>query len=288
MNNQILVSVIIPSYNHEQYIEKAVLSVVYQTYKHIELIVIDDGSQDASHDILSNLSQQHNFQYIHRQNRGLLKTLNEALSLTSGQYFTMLGSDDYFYEDKIEKQISFFKSNPAYALCYGNVTFIDYHNNILKNGKTKYFQSGYIFNKLLHRNFIPLPTVMLKTEIIKKVNGFDERFFLEDYPLWLKISKKYQIGYIKDCLTYYRLHDSNVSGNIIKMIKETEKILKDWENEPEYQKSINKLYLRWFADLSKTDALSQTKEYMQKSFTSSFYKPRFIKSAIRYFLKQNN
>lgn len=277
-----LVSVVIPSYNHSKYIEKAVLSVIHQTYKNIELIVIDDGSDDGSKKILSDLSQKFNFQLISRSNKGLISTLNEALELASGEYFTMLGSDDYFKKNKIELQIDYFQNHSDTMLCYSNLMFIDADGRILKKGKTKHFKSGFVFKDLIYKNFIPLPTVMLKTSVVKEAGGFDDRFFLEDYPLWLKIAKNHPIGYMKDCLTYYRLHGNNVSGNLIKMIHEVEKILNDWKSEPEYSKSMNKLYYRWFCDLSKTDHKNETKKYMMKSLATSFFKPRFIRSYLRY------
>lgn len=277
-----LVSVVIPSYNHKKYIKQAVLSVINQTYKNIELIVIDDGSEDGSKEILTALSQTHHFQFISRSNKGLIHTLNEALEFASGEYFTMLGSDDYFKENKIEVQIEFFQMHRDIVLCYSNLIFIDADGRILKKGKTKHFKSGHVFKDLIYKNFIPLPTVMLKTSVVKAAGGFDDRFFLEDYPLWLKIAKHHPIGYIKDCLTYYRLHAHNVSANLIRMIHEVEKILYDWKDEPEFSKSMNKLHYRWFCDLSKTDQKSETRKYMMKSLATSFFKPRFIRSYLRY------
>jgi alpha-1,3-rhamnosyltransferase len=280
-----LISVIIPSYNHKEFIEKTIKSVINQSYENIELIVIDDGSKDGSNELISKLKQEFNFYYIHRKNKGLIKTLNEALSLAKGDYISMLGSDDYFYETKIEKQVSFFEQNRDFALCYSNLTYIDKDDKIIKEGKTKHFKTGFVFSDLINKNFIPLPTVMISADVIREAGGFDERFFLEDYPLWLKISQKYKIGFLLESLTYYRLHDNNVSNNLFKMIKEVEKILNDYNHLKEYKKSISKQYLRWFSDLLKTDLKAETKEYMDKALPSSWYKPRFIKNYIKYFLK---
>jgi alpha-1,3-rhamnosyltransferase len=278
-----LISIIIPSYNHEKYVGVAIESIYTQTYKNFELIVIDDGSSDNSHNILINLQKKYHFTYIHRKNKGLIKTLNEALELSKGEYFTMLGSDDYYKNNKLELQINFFKKNPDYVLCYGNITFIDSNGEILKNGKIKKFKSGKIFNDLLYENFIPLPTIMLKTSIIKEFK-FDEKFFLEDYPLLLKIAKKYKIGFLENSLTFYRLHENNVSSNIIKMITEVENILAIYKTEIGYKKAISKWYLRWFTDLAKTNYKDFTYKYMIKSLPSSFYKPKFLKAVFRYFL----
>jgi alpha-1,3-rhamnosyltransferase len=283
MTQEPLVSIIIPSYNHKAYINQAVESVIQQTYQNIELIVIDDGSTDGSNELLKELAAVYNFKYIHRPNKGLIPTLNEALSLISGEYFAMLGSDDYYAANKTELQVDFFRENTETALCYGGVTYINADGQIKKKGKTKHYRSGLVFNAILKTNFIPLPTVMLRTDAVKEAGGFDERFFLEDYPLWLKITKRYPIGYIKENLTFYRLHNSNVSSNIVKMIKEVERILEDWKEEPSYKSVMAKNYLRWFADLSKTGFKKETCEYMKKALPASFYRIRFLKSVWRYY-----
>lgn len=246
--------------------------------------MIDDGSTDNSHKILTSLSDEYNFIYQHQENKGLIETLNDVLNIVQGNYFCMLGSDDYFVKNKIELQVSFFINHQEFALCYGNITFIDSNGNIRKNGKTKHFKSGYIFNDLLYKCFIPLPSVMVKTDIIKEY-GFDERFFLEDYPLWLKISQKYKMGYIKQPLTFYRQHGNNVSKNMVQMIKEVETILLDYKDNQNYKKVMSKWYLRWFSDLSKTSNLEYTYEYMQKAMATSFFKIRFIKGLLKYVLK---
>ncbi|MBA1438790.1 MAG: glycosyltransferase [Epsilonproteobacteria bacterium] len=293
MKPTLLVTVVIPAYNHAKYIQEAIDSVIDQTYKNIELIIINDGSSDKTHEkIMEKEEACRNrfvkFTYLNRENKGLINTLNEALNLTHGEYFSMLGSDDYYYRNKIEKQIDFFKNNVQYALHYGNVTFVNSKSQIIKNGKTKSFKSGFVFDKLIYKNFIPLPSVMVKTKIVKEIGGFDTRFFLEDYPLWLKIAKKYKIGFTTDSLTHYRVHNTQASGNILKMIKETEKILLDWKAEKYYKHAINQLYLRWFSDLVKTKHIKEAEYYMLKALPSSFYKPRFIRNYIKLYLKKRD
>lgn len=280
-----LVTFFIPSYNHAKYVEKSIVSVCEQTYENLEVIIIDDGSTDGSHDLILELQKKYNFKYIHRPNKGLIKTLNEALEIAKGEYICWGGSDDIFLKDKAERQVAFLKENPDFVLCYGKMTFINNQGGIIKNAKSKHSRSGFVFDSLLQRCFITLPTVMIKTSIIREFGGFDERFFLEDYPLWLKISKKYQIGFLDEFLTYYRLHDSNVSSNLVKMVKEVERILYDWKDEPIYEKTIAKWYYRWFCDLVKTNNRQETKEYMSKALARSFYKPRFIKNAFKFYIK---
>ena len=213
-----LVTFFIPSYNHKKYITKCVETICSQTYDNLEILVIDDGSTDGSHEILTELSNKYKFKYIHRGNKGLINTLNEALEIATGDYFCWGGSDDYFVSDKIEKQVEFFRTHQDFVLCYGKMIFIDGEGKVIKEAKTKHNKSGFIFDSLIYRCFITLPTVMVKTDVLREF-GFDSNFFLEDYPLWLKIAKKYKIGFLDEVLTYYRLHDSNVSSDLNKMIK---------------------------------------------------------------------
>ena len=102
-----LVSVIVPCYNHEKYVEETIESIVNQTYENIELIVIDDGSKDASPQIIEELSKKYNFKFIHRSNKGLSATLNEGIRLSQGKYISVCASDDKLKLDKIEKQVKF-------------------------------------------------------------------------------------------------------------------------------------------------------------------------------------
>ena len=166
MNNT-LVTVLIPSYNHQKYIKDAILSVINQTYKNIELIVIDDGSSDDSLQIIRSLGKKYNFKYIIRENRGICATLNEALNMAKGVYFCGLGSDDMFFPEKIEKQVNFMLNNPEYAMCYSRVQLFNEKGYFELKAKKNY-KSGYIFKDLILENFIEAPTALIKTDVLKK------------------------------------------------------------------------------------------------------------------------
>lgn len=279
-----LVSVLVPSYNHAEYIAQTIQSVFNQTYNNIELIVIDDGSTDNSVDLLSQLQTQFSFKFISRENKGLINTLNEGLNIAKGKYFCVIASDDIFTNQKIELQVKFMEANDDYALCYGKMKIINKHGEFIKNMKSSSARSGNIFYNLYRRNFITAPTVMLNKDILLDTGGYSNDYSIEDYPLWLKLSKSYKIGFIDEFLVYYRIHEKNMSSDILKIIKETEKILLAFNIDKKTNQSLNKLYYRWFCDLSKTNHIKDTKYYMKKSFSTSFYKPRFWQSVLRYCL----
>lgn len=221
-----LVSVIIPAYNHELYIEEALQSVINQTYKNIQLIVINDGSMDGTGTVIDKVIEQNasfNIKYINKSNEGICKTLNKGLLLAKGKYVAFLASDDMWTSDRIEKQVYFMEENANIGLVFSDNYFIrlnkvaqvkgtDYKPIIRKcflNG----IQNVNMYEKLLSDDIIPALTVLIRKECFDKVGGFDNNLKAEDYDMWLRIAKEYPIAFIDEPLAYYRVHDSNASNN---------------------------------------------------------------------------
>ena len=247
--NKPLVSIIVPSYNHAKYITKTIESLVNQTYSNIELIVIDDGSKDNSVQIIQKLVDKHHFIFIHRDNKGVSATLNEGIQLATGKYITFCASDDIYLTDKIEKQVEFMETNLQYEMCYGKVIHFDDIGN-MKKSKIRKPKSGWIFNDLFKGNFIPAPTIFIKKNLFNEVGYFDETIPIEDWDLLLRITYKYQIGYLDEYLAYYRIHSSNTSSNIDKMIFSEKQIMMKWKEHPLFSKMYQQRQLIWFSKLS--------------------------------------
>ncbi|MDA9589740.1 glycosyltransferase [Opitutales bacterium] len=255
------VTVRIPAYNHEKYVEQAVLSVVNQTYPNIELIVIDDGSSDRTPEILQRLSDAHGFHFESQENMGVTKTLNKITALATGEYICGVASDDYLEHDKIEKQVAYLESHPDVAFCHGRNSFVDAESNLIKNKdtlhKTKDWCEGDIFNELLKRGcFIAAPTVMMRLDALKEIGGYDVDCPIEDWDMWLKLAHRYKAGFIEDNLAYYRFHESNTywdTRNYIKMYHAEKHILDKWSSTPGIATIMQRYYLRWFYRLSLVD-----------------------------------
>jgi len=230
-----LVSVVVPSYNHEDYIEECILAIVNQTYKNIELIVIDDGSTDHSREILERLQQQYGFTLICQENQGVSKTMNRAISLSGGKYITGSASDDVMMPDKIEKQVGFMEENPAYDLIFGKVHLIDEKSKIIP-GKVihKPFPDPVKeipFELLIDNDIIPAPSMMFRKSAWEKCGGYNENTILEDFDLWLKIAYTGKIVYVNDYFACYRWHGKNVSTAILKMYTETWRLVVGWKDK---------------------------------------------------------
>lgn len=226
-----LVSVIVPCYNHEKYVQECIESVVNQTYKNIELIVIDDGSSDNSPKILQDLSKKYNFCFEHQKNRGLSGTLNKALELTSGKYICNLASDDYWELTKIEKQVSIMEANQNLGFCYSDYTFVDKNSNPIN--ENTYFKNitGYAFRRMLISNFVAAVTVMIRKDVFSEVGAYDAEMPIEDWYMWLKITKKYPIQSMGEKLAFYRMHGKNFSSDHKKMLNYELKIISLWKKE---------------------------------------------------------
>ena len=130
-----LVSVIVPAYNHEKYVQDTIKSIINQTYPNIELIVIDDGSKDLTWQKIQEIKEEceKRFVNIHfetKQNEGTCKTMNKLLSYANGDFIYLIASDDLAKPQAIEKEVEFLSKNPDYALCVGDNELIDANSTV--------------------------------------------------------------------------------------------------------------------------------------------------------------
>jgi len=231
-----LVSVTVPCYNHEAYIEECILSIINQSYKNIELIVIDDGSKDRSPEILKRLQKQYGFILVFQENQGVSKTLNRAVrQFATGKYLTGSASDDFLMPDKIEKQVKFLEENPDIDMIFGKVYLVDEKSQIIENKKI--FEpfvepvKQIPFELLIENNRIPAPSIMMRRASWEKCGGYDENTIIEDFDLWLKIAYQGKIVFLNDYFAYYRWHWQNASAHILKIYTATWKLVDSWKDK---------------------------------------------------------
>jgi len=204
------VSVIIPTFNRRDYITIALDSVLTQTYKDYEIIIIDDGSSDNTKEVLK--PYQNRIRYFYQQNSGIPATRNRGIREAHGEYITFLDSDDYWLPEKLELQIECFKQNPHYGMVATRCSSISPDGRFRK--KNRPGKSGWVLNSLFKANFIRTSSAMIRKECFERVGLFDQSLpECEEYDMWLRIAKQYPIGFINKPLTVYTDNPQGVSIN---------------------------------------------------------------------------
>jgi len=220
VQNEELVSVIIPAYNMAQLTVKTVESVLNQSYKNIEIIVVDDGSTDDTKEKLSIFGNKINC--ICKENGGACSARNVGIRISKGKYIGILDCDDLYDAKKIELSVKFLEENPDFGLVHTDAYFVDQNDTIIRrraHKKCKY--SGWIKDKLILSTFICNSTVVLRRECFDQVGLFDEDMFPPaDWDMWLRVSEFFQVGYVNAPLTKYRVTSSGCLNNLEQTRKE--------------------------------------------------------------------
>jgi glycosyltransferase involved in cell wall biosynthesis len=181
------ISIIIPSYNRAAYLTKAVDSVLTQTHLDWELIVVDDGSDDNTGELIQGY-QHADIIYIRQENRGPAAARNRGVERATHDILAFLDSDDWFADRKLEAQLAAMRRNPSYLISHTNEIW--YRNGRILNQKKKHRKnSGDIFRQSLELCAVSMSTVMARKEIFRQYGCFDESYpCCEDYEFWLRVS----------------------------------------------------------------------------------------------------
>jgi len=208
-----LISVIIPTFNRPSETLRAITSVLYQSYRDFEIIIVDDGSDQSSRDALQPLRPY--VQYLsHEKNRGVSASRNTGLKSSKSPFIAFLDSDDYWLPHKLATQIAFFNKNPEAVACQTNEVWIRQGKRV--NPKARHLKpSGDIFELSLKLCLISPSAVMLKRSLLNEVGVFDEDLpVCEDYDLWLRITCRYPVYLIDQNLVIKTGgHDDQLSSS---------------------------------------------------------------------------
>lgn len=236
-----LVTVIIASYNHARYIEASITSVINQTYKNIELLVIDDGSKDDSPAVLKRLQEQYGFDLRFQANQGLARTLNDAIARAKGDLIVPFGSDDIMLPHRIATQVEYMNGKPEVGICSANIETIDQDGKVM--GAREQRNRNLPFRRLdfddlfLDRKPGPMAaTLMLRREALEKVGGFNADIRLEDVYIELSIARAgYFIDVLGEVLAQYRDHPTNTFKNGRFMVDNVLRTFAVFSDHPQYE-----------------------------------------------------
>jgi glycosyltransferase involved in cell wall biosynthesis len=229
-----VVSVVMSVYNGEQFLQQAVESILVQTLRDFEFIIINDGSTDCTGEILERFTDERIVR-MNQAHAGLTSTLNRGLSAARGDYIARIDADDMAQPERLEKQLAFLRNNPDIILVGSNCYNIDRNGTILSTTEFP-CDSAHIKWRLLFHNCIPHSSVMFHKEVIMKLGGYDNAITCaQDYDLWLRVAEKNDIAGALEPLICYRIP---MEGTI------------SWDRAATQQHMAKQIQLRFFKKLN--------------------------------------
>jgi glycosyltransferase involved in cell wall biosynthesis len=205
------VSVIVPAYNQAHFLEKALESLLAQTFRDYEIIVVDDGSTDRTPEIAAHFQER--IRYIRQENKGLAGARNTGIVAAQGEWIGLLDSDDEWKPNYLETMVALADENPDGVVFYCLAQSVDVDGNPLPQIVGGPVQTpDELYPAMVRANFIIPSTVLMKTEAIKKAGLFDGALrSCEDWDLWLRLLPEQKFLGLNDCLVRYRIHGSSLS-----------------------------------------------------------------------------
>ena len=282
-----LVSIIIPVYNRAQLLSRAIRSVLNQVFQNFEVIVVDDGSTDDIENVVKSFNDKR-IRYIrHEERRGAPAARNTGIRLARGKYIAFQDSDDEWHPEKLEKQMRAFENAPPDL----GVVYTSFWR--VENGRKNYIppsnfkqKEGYIHGILLETNFISTPTAIVKKECFEKAGMFDESLpRLQEWELWIRISKYYRFKHIDEPLVNAYLQPDSISRNMNAWIMARKLILeKHFEEISKKPALLGKHYYEIGTLLCLNGEIEEGKSYFIKAIRAYPFNMKLLFSTFFSFL----
>jgi glycosyltransferase involved in cell wall biosynthesis len=243
------VSVLLPVYNGARFVSRAIESVLGQTYQKVELVIVNDGSQDNSAEVIRPYLRDERVRYIEQVNRGVAAARNRALREATGEFVGLIDQDDVWLPDKLNRQVQVFMARPEVALVHCDALAIDKDDRFIAAtpwGPRPEEVPGFV--QLFVGNPVRACTALFRREAAVSAGGFDTSAavnFADEYDLWLRIARSHEVAYIDSPLAYYRLHDANNSADKAVMVLATLTVLrKTLRDQPEAEVRVGRMRVR--------------------------------------------
>ncbi len=222
-----VLTIIITCFNHENYLEEAINSAIHQKISEKQIIVIDNGSEDSSREVIQKIKETHpGLEVILIDKRlNYCQAFNLGYKKASGQFIIDLSGDDVLLPDFALKALAESNSLPAeYGVFYSNVEYIDKKSQHLKfhfgkKGHSKYQispPSGFIYKELLEKHIISSPGMVFKKEVLDELGGYDETLYYEDFDFWVRSSRNWKYKYLDSVGVRVRRHGGNLGSHFYK------------------------------------------------------------------------
>jgi glycosyltransferase involved in cell wall biosynthesis len=214
-----MISIIMPVYNASRFLRQAIDSILNQSYKDYEFIIIDDGSTDDSQDIIKSYTDPR-IRYCYQSNQGVAATLNNGIALAKGKYIWRHDADDISLPEKLEVELNFLEEHPEFVLCACQVAFMTEVGKVAwryRQPNNSYWKNKEAFNLVKREDFNPYSpithgTVLIRTDVMKALGGYRTEFITsEDVDLWLRLIQQFNAAVINQCLSLHRLSRTSVT-----------------------------------------------------------------------------
>jgi len=222
------VSVLLTCFNHVQFLPACVESIFSQTFQDFEVIAIDDGSKDGTRDWLS--SCLHPLELVFNDsNLGTYASLNVGLRRATGEFVAILNDDDLWAPAKLERQIDLLEKHPQVGLVHTDGWFIDGQGQRMESTPLGFefprTETGDVLLDLMYANKIIASAALVRRSCFDELGGFNEAYFGSgDWEMWYRIAEKYEIGFVDEPLTFYRVHGANASHKLDRIWQDDERL----------------------------------------------------------------
>ena len=279
MNNTDLISVIIPTYNRAHLIKRSVDSVLNQTYKNLELIIVDDGSTDNTKEIIDSINDNR-IVYVKQENQGACAARNKGIDLAKGKYIAFQDSDDTWLLNKLEKQINTLKKNNADVVC--SKMFI--YGNLLRKKIPKNIKEGF-----LKKDTLPLGVsngaLLGKREVFLE-NKFDTTIkCIEDFEIALRIKEKHSIYFMDEALINYYIQKDSISSNNEILLKAWKMVINNNKNFITQYSSSSEFIAKQFLIIA---FLTKDKEQHKEALKFAFMFSKSLKTKMDFLFYKLN
>jgi glycosyltransferase involved in cell wall biosynthesis len=206
------VSVVMSVFNGHAFLEEAVESILSQTYRDYEFVIVDDGSTDKTPEILAAYaSRDERVRVLHHENKGRAASLNIGIGLAKGKYIARMDADDVALPHRLEEQVEFMERHPEVGMLGGAFELISTRGRVLKTVRFP-SEDSEIRSVILTYNPICHPTVVMRKDVAMASGGYRKALLdADDYDLWLRISERSQLANLEKCVLRYRIHSRQVS-----------------------------------------------------------------------------
>lgn len=256
------ISVIIPTFNRAFILERAVRSVLNQTYTPSEVIIVDDGSTDNTKQVVESINNPL-VKYYYKENGGAASARNLGVKMAYGDWIAFQDSDDEWRKEKLQRQVDYYKKHSDYNLIYSSyeMHMADGNTITVPSKEDDIELEGDILSSLVIKNTIGTPTVMVKKDEFLKLGGFDERLrCIEDWNFAIRFAEQYSIGFVDEVtVDAYRVDDS-VSSNAAEMFEERCRTIVKYRSLLEQNGKFEVAIMRMFEQAQVANCLEQVKQ----------------------------